>query len=212
MGSSPANPRAAGAGPMAIRCSRRGLGLLKGPGGGGGRDHAGCCAPARGSRRVIARARHFHMPSWTSRFIGDFRQAVDSDAFSSNTSSDMTADYGKGRGWRRRCAGAQAAAGPSTPGRDDPAFDRLHQPAPPGVPKGPVSSSTATFLAPCDTFREASRRSEGPGDVFLTRARRWAFTFGLGNYAELFPRCASGAGRSADDRAGADRTSCSTRS
>jgi len=114
-----------------------------------------------------------------SRFIGDFRQAVE-QTHSCRHIIKYDGDYGRGE-LERRTASLQPLAAVDT-GRDDPALIAFTS-GTTGVPKGCVQFHR-DVLAPCDTF---ARHLVGPkpGDVFMTSAPM-AFTFGLG-ITPLFP-------------------------
>jgi 2-aminobenzoate-CoA ligase len=114
-----------------------------------------------------------------SRFIGDFREAVDQTHFVKHIVK-YDGDYGKGELETR-----SASLGPLPPvdaHRNDPALIAFTS-GTTGVPKGCVQFHR-DVLAPCDSF---SKHLIGmkPGDVALTSAPM-AFTFGLGA-AFLFP-------------------------
>src|ERR671911_351664 len=114
-----------------------------------------------------------------SRFIGDFREAVDQTHFVKHIVK-YDGDYGKGELETRT-----AKLDPLPPvdmHRDDPALIAFTS-GTTGVPKGCVQLHR-DVLAPCDSF---ARHLIGmkPGDVALTSAPL-AFTFGLGA-AFLFP-------------------------
>lgn len=108
-----------------------------------------------------------------SRFIGDFRQAVEQTQ-SVKQIIKYDGDYGKGE-LETRCASLEPLS-PVDTGRDDPALIAFTS-GTTGVPKGCVEFHR-DLLAPCDTF---ARRLVGPrpGDIFMTSAPI-AFTFGLG--------------------------------
>jgi 2-aminobenzoate-CoA ligase len=114
-----------------------------------------------------------------SRFIGDFRQAVDQTHFVKHIIK-YDGDYGKGE-LETRTAPLQPLP-PADTGRDDPCIIAFTS-GTTGVPKGCVQFHR-DVLAPCDTF---ARHLVGPkpGDIFLTSAPM-AFTFGLG-ITPLFP-------------------------
>ncbi|MFP5329420.1 MAG: AMP-binding protein [Alphaproteobacteria bacterium] len=114
-----------------------------------------------------------------SRFIGDFRQAVE-QTHSVRSIVKYDGDYGKGELEER-----SALLEPLPPvhtHRDDPALIAFTS-GTTGVPKGCVQFHR-DVLAPCDSF---SKHLIGmkPGDIALTSAPL-AFTFGLGA-AFLFP-------------------------
>src|SRR4030095_12851907 len=114
-----------------------------------------------------------------SRFIGDFREAVEQTHFVKSIVK-YDGDYGKG------ALETQAAEFDPLPpvdtDRDDPALIAFTS-GTTGVPKGCVHFHR-DILAPCDTFAAAHFRM-GPGDIVMTSAPI-AFTFGLGATL-LFP-------------------------
>jgi len=114
-----------------------------------------------------------------SRFIGDFRQAVE-QTHSVKHIVKYDGDYGHGELEARTAALAPLPAVDT--GRDDPCLIAFTS-GTTGVPKGCVQFHR-DLLAPCDTF---ARHLVGPkpGDVFLTSAPM-AFTFGLG-ITPMFP-------------------------
>jgi 2-aminobenzoate-CoA ligase len=114
-----------------------------------------------------------------SRFIGDFRQAVE-QTHSVRHIIKYDGDYGHGE-LETRCASLQPLPAADT-GRDDPCIIAFTS-GTTGVPKGCVQFHR-DVLAPCDTF---ARHLVGPkpSDVFLTSAPM-AFTFGLG-ITPMFP-------------------------
>ena len=114
-----------------------------------------------------------------SRFIGDFRSAVD-QTHSVKHVIKYDGDYGKGA-LETRTASLQPLP-PVDTGRDDPALIAFTS-GTTGVPKGCVQFHR-DVLAACDTF---AKHLVGPkaGDVFLTSAPM-AFTFGLG-ITPMFP-------------------------
>jgi 2-aminobenzoate-CoA ligase len=114
-----------------------------------------------------------------SRFIGDFRQAVE-QTHSIKHIVKYDGDYGKGE-LEARVASLQPLAAADT-GRDDPALIAFTS-GTTGIPKGCVQFHR-DILAPCDTFARHLVDPK-PGDVFLTSAPM-AFTFGLG-ITPLFP-------------------------
>jgi len=114
-----------------------------------------------------------------SRFIGDFRQAVD-QTHSIKHIIKFDGDYGRGE-LETRSASLQPLP-PADTGRDDPALIAFTS-GTTGVPKGCVHFHR-DVLAPCDTFAK-NLVSPRPGDVFMTSAPM-AFTFGLG-ITLLFP-------------------------
>jgi 2-aminobenzoate-CoA ligase len=121
---------------------------------------------------VIERAQISHAIV-DSRFIGDFRQAVD-QTHSVKHIVKYDGDYGKGE-LETRCADLQPLP-PADTGRDDPCIIAFTS-GTTGIPKGCVQFHR-DVLAPCDTFAKHLVDPE-PGDVFLTSAPM-AFTFGLG--------------------------------
>jgi 2-aminobenzoate-CoA ligase len=127
---------------------------------------------------VIERAQISHAIV-DSRFIGDFRQAVD-QTHSVKHIIKYDGDYGKGE-LETRTASLQPLP-PVDTGRDDPALIAFTS-GTTGIPKGCVQFHR-DVLAPCDSF---ARNLIGPkpGDVFLTSAPM-AFTFGLG-ITPMFP-------------------------
>jgi 2-aminobenzoate-CoA ligase len=127
---------------------------------------------------VIERAQISHAIV-DSRFIGDFRQAVD-QTHSVKHIIKYDGDYGRGE-LETRTGSLQPLPAVDT-GRDDPALIAFTS-GTTGVPKGCVQFHR-DVLAPCDTF---ARHLVGPkpGDVFLTSAPM-AFTFGLG-ITPMFP-------------------------
>jgi 2-aminobenzoate-CoA ligase len=127
---------------------------------------------------VIERAQISHAIV-DSRFIGDFRQAVE-QTHSVKHIVKYDGDYGKGE-LETRCASLQPLP-PADTGRDDPALIAFTS-GTTGVPKGCVQFHR-DILAPCDTFAKHLVGPE-PGDVFLTSAPM-AFTFGLG-ITPMFP-------------------------
>jgi len=114
-----------------------------------------------------------------SRFIGDFRQAVEQTHFVKNIIK-FDGDYGRGE-LEARCSSLDPLPAVET-GRDDPCIIAFTS-GTTGVPKGCVQFHR-DVLAPCDTF---ARHLVGarPGEVFLTSAPM-AFTFGLG-ITPMFP-------------------------
>jgi 2-aminobenzoate-CoA ligase len=127
---------------------------------------------------VIERAQISHA-IFDSRFIGDFRQAVDQTPFVRSIVK-YDGDYGKGE-LETRTVSLQPLAALDT-GRDDPCIIAFTS-GTTGVPKGCVHFHR-DVLAPCDTFAKHLVGPQ-PGDVFLTSAPM-AFTFGLG-ITPLFP-------------------------
>jgi 2-aminobenzoate-CoA ligase len=114
-----------------------------------------------------------------SRFIGDFRQAID-QTHSVKHVIKYDGDYGKGE-LETRTASLQPLP-PADTGRDDPCIIAFTS-GTTGVPKGCVQYHR-DVLAPCDTFAKHLVGPK-PGDVFLTSAPM-AFTFGLG-ITPMFP-------------------------
>ncbi len=127
---------------------------------------------------VIERAQISHAIV-DSRFIGDFRQAVDQTHFVRSIVK-YDGDYGKGE-LETRTAGLDPLPSADT-GRDDPCIIAFTS-GTTGVPKGCVQFHR-DVLAPCDTFAKHLVDPK-PGDVFLTSAPM-AFTFGLG-ITPMFP-------------------------
>jgi 2-aminobenzoate-CoA ligase len=127
---------------------------------------------------VIERAQISHAIV-DSRFIGDFRQAVE-QTHSVKHLVKYDGDYGRGE-LETRTASLQPLP-PADTGRDDPCIVAFTS-GTTGVPKGCVQFHR-DVLAPCDTF---ARHLVGPapGDVFMTSAPM-AFTFGLG-ITPMFP-------------------------
>ena len=114
-----------------------------------------------------------------SRFIGDFRDAVEQTHFVKNIVK-YDGDYGQGELETRT-----APLDPLPPvgtGRDDPALIAFTS-GTTGVPKGCVQFHR-DILAPCDSFANHLIGMK-PGDIAMTSAPL-AFTFGLGA-AFLFP-------------------------
>jgi 2-aminobenzoate-CoA ligase len=114
-----------------------------------------------------------------SRFIGDFRQAVDQTHFVKNIVK-YDGDYGHGE-LETRTASLDPLPAADT-GRDDPCIIAFTS-GTTGVPKGCVQFHR-DVLAPCDSFAK-HLVDPMPGDVFLTSAPM-AFTFGLG-ITPMFP-------------------------
>jgi 2-aminobenzoate-CoA ligase len=127
---------------------------------------------------VIERANISHAMV-DSRFIGDFRQAVE-QTHSVKHIVKYDGDYGKGA-LETRTAALQPLPAADT-GRDDPCIIAFTS-GTTGVPKGCVQFHR-DVLAPCDTFARHLVDPK-PGDVFLTSAPM-AFTFGLG-ITPMFP-------------------------
>jgi 2-aminobenzoate-CoA ligase len=114
-----------------------------------------------------------------SRFIGDFRQAVEQTHFVRNIVK-FDGDYGHGE-LESRTSALEPLFAVDT-GRDDPCIIAFTS-GTTGVPKGCVQFHR-DVLAPCDTFAKHLVGPK-PGDVFLTSAPM-AFTFGLG-ITPMFP-------------------------
>jgi 2-aminobenzoate-CoA ligase len=114
-----------------------------------------------------------------SRYIGDFRQAVD-QTHSVRSIVKYDGDYGKGE-LETRTALLKPLPSADT-GRDDPCIIAFTS-GTTGVPKGCVQFHR-DVLAPCDTFAKHLVGPK-PSDVFLTSAPM-AFTFGLG-ITPMFP-------------------------
>jgi 2-aminobenzoate-CoA ligase len=127
---------------------------------------------------VIERAQISHAIV-DSRFIGDFRQAVD-QTHSVKHIVKYDGDYGRGE-LETRTASLQPLP-PLDTGRDDPCIIAFTS-GTTGVPKGCVQFHR-DVLAPCDTFAKYLVDPK-PGDVFMTSAPM-AFTFGLG-ITPMFP-------------------------
>jgi 2-aminobenzoate-CoA ligase len=127
---------------------------------------------------VIERAQISHAIV-DSRFIGDFRQAVDQTHFVKHIVK-YDGDYGRGE-LETRTASLEPLPAVDT-GRDDPCIIAFTS-GTTGVPKGCVQFHR-DVLAPCDTFARHLVDPK-PGDVFLTSAPM-AFTFGLG-ITPMFP-------------------------
>jgi 2-aminobenzoate-CoA ligase len=127
---------------------------------------------------VIERARISHAIV-DSRFIGDFRQAVEQTR-SIRHVIKYDGDYGHGE-LETRTASLPPLL-PVATGRDDPALIAFTS-GTTGEPKGCIQFHR-DLLAPCDTFAKHLVGPK-PGDIFLTSAPM-AFTFGLG-ITLLFP-------------------------
>ena len=127
---------------------------------------------------VIERARISHAIV-DSRFIGDFRQAVDQTHFVEHIVK-YDGDYGRGE-LETRAASLQPLE-PVATRASDPALIAFTS-GTTGTPKGCVQFHR-DILAPCDTFAKHLVGPK-PGDVFLTSAPM-AFTFGLG-ITPMFP-------------------------
>ena len=108
-----------------------------------------------------------------SRFIGDFRAAVDQTRFVKHLVK-YDGDYGRGE-LETRCA-TLAPLEPVGTGRDDPAMVAFTS-GTTGIPKGCIQFHR-DILAPCDTFAK-THFGMAPGDIVMTSAPI-AFTFGLG--------------------------------
>ncbi len=108
-----------------------------------------------------------------SRFIGDFREAVEQTHFVKHIVK-YDGDYGRGE-LETRTASLEPLP-PVDTHRDDPALIAFTS-GTTGVPKGCVQFHR-DILAPCDTFAKHLVGPK-PGDVFMTSAPM-AFTFGLG--------------------------------
>jgi 2-aminobenzoate-CoA ligase len=121
---------------------------------------------------VIERAQISHAIV-DSRYIGDFRQAVEQTHFVKHIIK-YDGDYGKGE-LETRTASLEPLPAQDT-ARDDPCIIAFTS-GTTGVPKGCVQFHR-DVLAPCDTFAKHLVKPK-PGDVFLTSAPM-AFTFGLG--------------------------------
>jgi 2-aminobenzoate-CoA ligase len=127
---------------------------------------------------VIERAQISHAIV-DSRFIGDFRQAVD-QTHSVKHIVKYDGDYGRGELETRTAS--RDPLPPQDTGRDDPCIIAFTS-GTTGIPKGCVHFHR-DVLAPCDTFAK-HLVGPTPGDVFLTSAPM-AFTFGLG-ITPMFP-------------------------
>jgi len=114
-----------------------------------------------------------------SRFIGDFRQAVD---HTHGVKHIIKYDGDHGRGELETRSSPLQPLPPADTGRDDPALIAFTS-GTTGVPKGCVQFHR-DVLVPCDTFAKHLVGPK-PGDVFLTSAPM-AFTFGLG-ITPMFP-------------------------
>jgi 2-aminobenzoate-CoA ligase len=121
---------------------------------------------------VIERAQISHAIV-DSRFIGDFRQAVEQTHFIKHIIK-YDGDYGRGE-LETRTASLEPLSAIDT-GRDDPALIAFTS-GTTGVPKGCVHFHR-DILAPCDTFAKHLVGPK-PRDIFMTSAPM-AFTFGLG--------------------------------
>jgi 2-aminobenzoate-CoA ligase len=127
---------------------------------------------------VIERAQISHAIV-DSRFIGDFRQAVE-QTHSIKHIIKYDGDFGRGE-LETRTAALNPLPAADT-GRDDPCIIAFTS-GTTGVPKGCVQFHR-DVLAPCDTFAKHLVGPK-PGDIFMTSAPM-AFTFGLG-ITLLFP-------------------------
>ena len=114
-----------------------------------------------------------------SRFIGDFRQAMEQTRFVKHLVK-YDGDHGRGE-LETRCAGLEPLP-PHDTASDDPALIAFTS-GTTGVPKGCVHFHR-DILAPCDSFAKHLIGPK-PGDIFMTSAPI-AFTFGLGATL-LFP-------------------------
>ena len=114
-----------------------------------------------------------------SRFIGDFRQAVE-QTHSVKQIIKYDGDFGRGE-LETRTASLQPLR-PAGTRRDEPCIIAFTS-GTTGVPKGCVQFHR-DVLAPCDTFAKHLVGPK-PGDVFMTSAPM-AFTFGLG-ITPMFP-------------------------
>ena len=114
-----------------------------------------------------------------SRYIGDFRQAVEQTHFVRHVIK-YDGDFGRGE-LERRTAPLRPHP-PHDTGRDEPALIAFTS-GTTGVPKACVHFHR-DILAPCDTFARHLVAPQ-PGDIFMTSAPM-AFTFGLG-ITPLFP-------------------------
>jgi 2-aminobenzoate-CoA ligase len=131
-----------------------------------------------------------------SRFIGDFRQAVEQTHFVKKIIK-YDGDYGKGE-LETRTSALKPLPTADT-GRDDPCIIAFTS-GTTGVPKGCVQFHR-DVLAPCDSFAKHLVAPK-PGDVFLTSAPM-AFTFGLG-ITPMFP-LRFGAASATIEQGGPDR-------
>jgi 2-aminobenzoate-CoA ligase len=144
---------------------------------------------------VIERAQIYHAIV-DSRFIGDFRQAVE-QTHSVKHIVKYDGDYGHGE-LETRGASLQPLPAADT-GRDDPCIIAFTS-GTTGIPKGCVQFHR-DVLAPCDSFAKHLIGPK-PGDVFLTSAPM-AFTFGLG-ITPMFP-LRFGAGSATVEQGGPDK-------
>jgi 2-aminobenzoate-CoA ligase len=127
---------------------------------------------------VIERAQISHAIV-DSRYIGDFRQAVEQTHFVKHIVK-YDGDYGRGE-LETRTAALEPLP-PADAARDDPCILAFTS-GTTGVPKG-CAHFHRDVLAPCDTFAK-HLVGPAPGNVFLTSAPM-AFTFGLG-ITPMFP-------------------------
>ena len=127
---------------------------------------------------VIDRAQISHAVV-DSRFIGDFRQAMEQTRFVKHLVK-YDGDYGKGA-LEERCAQLEPLP-PADTRQEDPALIAFTS-GTTGIPKGCVHFHR-DILSPCDTFGQAHFAMR-PGDIVMTSAPI-AFTFGLGTTL-MFP-------------------------
>lgn len=127
---------------------------------------------------VIERAQISHALV-DSRFIGDFRQAVEQTHFVNHLIT-FDGDYGHGE-LEARTASLLPLA-PRDTASDDPCLIAFTS-GTTGIPKGCVHFHR-DILAPCDTFAKHLVDPK-PGDIFITSAPM-AFTFGVG-ITPVFP-------------------------
>lgn len=121
---------------------------------------------------VIERAQISHAIV-DSRYIGDFRQAVDQTHFVRHI---VTYDGDFGRGELEQRTALLQPRPPHDTGRDEPALIAFTS-GTTGIPKACVHFHR-DILAPCDTFARFLVEPQ-PGNIFMTSAPM-AFTFGLG--------------------------------